>query len=246
MNAVRTVGPDPAFAAALRRELVAAVAAAPARRRRRVWTIAGALAGIGLAGGGIAVAADLLPLPGGDVVTALAMPVTQTHTGTATVALGPAPDGATHVDVELWCLTPGTFVLPDGAAMTCSDADAGAATGRAGHTLPIGVGDPSVTIAADDGARWRLQATFVSRGATAWGVNAKGETYGVPNADGEPDLLAAIATNGRSGYVYAADLAGPMPSSPAEAATWDPAPRSVPVYESDGETAIGEFVIGGP
>ena len=66
------------------------------------------------------------------------------------------------------------------------------------------------------------------------------------NADGEPDLIAVEASNGRTGYVYAEELSGPLPSSPEEAATWTPPPaRSIPVYEADGTTIIGEFTVGG-
>jgi len=241
----RTVRIDPAFSAALRTELVAQVSGTSARRRRRAWGVAGAVLGVGLAGGGIAIAADVLPLPGADAVTPRAASVTETHTGTATVDLGVPPDGVTHVDVELWCLTAGTFRFPDGASMTCSDADADATSGWAGHTLRVTPGNTSVTITADDAARWRLQATYVSRETTPWAVNENGDTYGVVNEQGEPDLLAVVATNGRTGYAYADELRGPQASSPDEAATWAPAPRTVDVYESDGETVIGEFVVGG-
>jgi hypothetical protein len=70
----------------------------------------------------------------------------------------------------------------------------------------------------------------------------------------QPDLIAAYATNGRFGYAYAEQLDGYRPTSPADALRWQAEhgdeSRSVPVYESDGETVIGEFVIqpgsGGP
>ena len=86
---------------------------------------------------------------------------------------------------------------------------------------------------------------------TAWGVNVKGETYGVVNEHGEPDLIAAVATNGRQGYVYVRDMtaADPAPASPEEAAAKarENAGKSFTVlaYQSDGETVIGEFVFGG-
>ena len=64
-----------------------------------------------------------------------------------------------------------------------------------------------------------------------------------------PDLVAAVATNGREGYVYAKDLESPTPSSPVEAARWQEEHTgdvdSIPVYLADGETVIGEFRLGG-
>jgi len=89
-------------------------------------------------------------------------------------------------------------------------------------------------------------------GAAATSVyptNAKGQTYG-PNRPmaQEPDLIAATATNGRDGYVLRTDLEGPVPSTPAEALRMQAAQagkdRVIPVYESDGTTQIGVFVIG--
>ena len=87
---------------------------------------------------------------------------------------------------------------------------------------------------------------------TEWGVNAKGETFGVETVNGSPDLLAVIATNGKTGYAYVAGMNsawGPQPTSPEHALQMQEERAgqtvSVPVYESDGETVIGEFVMGG-
>ena len=242
-----TIRIDRGFSDALRAELVAHVAQSRGARRRRAWLVAGAFAGIGLAGGGIAVATNLFPLPGGDVVTQQAETVTETHTGTATVELGTPPEDATHIDLELWCLTPGSFWFPDGAEVICFESEMGTPGNWSGYTLPLENGQHSVTITADSGAQWTLAATYVDRETTDWAVNENGDTYGVINENGEPDLIAVSATNGRDGYAYAADLNGPMPSSPEEATTWNEThggTRAVPVYESDGETVIGEFVIG--
>ncbi|WNM24430.1 hypothetical protein [Demequina capsici] len=80
----------------------------------------------------------------------------------------------------------------------------------------------------------------------------RGETYGVDADDAHPDLIAAYATNGKVGYIRRTELEavqGPLPTSPAEAAArmQDPTPGtgSIPVYESDGVTVIGEFTITG-
>jgi bla regulator protein BlaR1 len=85
-------------------------------------------------------------------------------------------------------------------------------------------------------------------------VNAQGQTYG-PNIHtddpyetfGEPDLMTARGENGVDGYVKASDLLGPHFSSPEEAIAYQEAIkaasgyRSIPLYESDGKTVIGEF-----
>lgn len=108
---------------------------------------------------------------------------------------------------------------------------------------------PRETTTADAAdARWTLEATYVERTTTPLGINANGDTYGVDSPQGHPDLIAAIATNGQVGYVYATDLEEPMPANPEEAVTWNEThggARTIPVYESDGETVVGEFVIGG-
>ena len=82
-------------------------------------------------------------------------------------------------------------------------------------------------------------------------MNASGQTYGTMRAPlyEEPDLIAVMATNGKTGYCLKQDLQPPPPSTPEEAA--EESARSVrgytiPVYESDGVTQIGVFQVGGP
>jgi hypothetical protein len=82
-----------------------------------------------------------------------------------------------------------------------------------------------------------------------WPTNARGQTYGSDadaNAEtGEPDLIAAYATNGKQGYVLRTDVELPPPSNPSEAIAQNTVgPRTIPVYLSDGVTQIGVFVIG--
>lgn len=198
-------------------------------------------------------------LPGFTEVTALGETVTHTGTGTETVDLGPRPAGATAVSIQLDCLTPGTFAYPDGAAMACDEVDPvgptppdGDAWVQTGYVVQLPTGAELLHIAAGDGESWLLAAAYVATEVTEWEVNARGETYGVENVNGSPDLIAVIATNGRHGYAYRADLGaagGPMPTDPADAMVKQQERLgqtfSVPVYESDGETLIGEFVIGG-
>ena len=96
-----------------------------------------------------------------------------------------------------------------------------------------------------------LVVTYLSRAATDWAVNARGQTYGVVNDRGIPDLIAEDATNGRSGYISRKELeaADRGNSTSPEEALRDQAQRAgktitIPVYEADGTTVIGRFAIG--
>lgn len=246
-------GMDPVFAAGLRTALVEHVTAVavPHRPRRRRWMLAGgALLSLGLAGGGVAVAQQWWGLPGADVDTVLAPSETAVHIGPATLDLSDAPAGANTIDLAVTCLSPGTLTFPDGASITCTDGDV--APGQDGsYSLPLTAGQTTLTIDAGPGVQWSLVTTYLIRAATDWAVNARGQTYGVVNDRGTPDLIAADATNGRSGYVSSDELdaaGGGNPTSP-EQALQEQADRAgttitIPVYEADGMTVIGDFVIG--
>jgi len=242
---------DRTFQGALRAALVARVEASPARaRRRRVWTGAGLLSGVGVLGGVAAAASGLWVAPGADVVSPLANPVTVTRTGPATVELGAVPAGATGVSLSLTCLTPGNFMFDDGASARCSAADIGTPSATTGYRQELARGQHTVTITAGPGDQWRLEATYVKAASSSWGVNAKGETYGVRNANGSPVLIAVVATNGAEGYVYGRELSvQPDFKSPEEALAWQSAHAGtsveIPVYRSDGETTVGVFRVGG-
>ena len=237
---------DEARTVALREALVATVLRAPRRRRWRIVVVAGA--GGLLALGGAVAAADAWFLPGADDVVAKANLVTVTEVGDAQVDLGSAPAGATHVDITLTCLDPGTFYFPDGASVVCGTGDTGSPSG---YSIPFGrAQNPFAFTVYPADARWTATLQYMSREPTPFGVNAIGDTYGMERSDGSiPDLVAVIATNGREGYSYWKDLEGPTPSSPAEALRWQKDHKGevvrIPVYLSDGETVIGEFVMGG-
>ncbi|MGM7775686.1 peptidase M56 family protein [Arthrobacter sp. KNU-44] len=249
---------DEAFSKALRAELVSRVqTASPVRSRkrtRRLWIGGVALAGAGVLGGVGAAAAGFLTIPGGDRITTLAPAVTETHTGTASVTLGVPPVGANAVGLELTCLTPGRFEYEDGASSTCAAPDVGTSASWSGYTIKLLPGQRSVTIKTDPANSWRLTAKYIKREATGWGVNLGGNTFGAENQNGSPDLVAVMASNGQSGYAYKTDLdeadgtaAMKTFKSPEDALAWQEARRGksfpVPVYESDGKTIIGEFVI---
>lgn len=246
---------DDRFSNALRAELVAQVhqtSPARARQHTRLWLGGGALAGACLLGGIGAAAAGLFQIPGGQEVTPLASPVTESYTGTATVELGEAPAGATDIEMKLTALTPGWFEFADGASCGFTDTDIKTKEGFAscGYTLPLEPGQKSIVIETEPESRWQLTAKYVKQERTELGVNAKGETYGMESPEnGVPDLIAVMATNGSTGYAYAKDLyGGPMPTSPEDAVknfnTPRP-PREIPVFLSDGEAKVGVFLASG-
>lgn len=89
-------------------------------------------------------------------------------------------------------------------------------------------------------------------------TNDRGLTFGssleATSPENEPDLILAIATNGKEGYVLKTDLdeadgsnAASEFSSPAAANAWQARQRQepivIPVYAEDGITAIGEFEV---
>lgn len=96
-------------------------------------------------------------------------------------------------------------------------------------------------------------------GVAGFERNAAGQTYGVPmeikGQIAEPDLVRVYATNGQLGYVRNQErkVATGDPSlfkSPEEALRWQenraPGPVTIPVYDVDGVTTIGEFEFSSP
>lgn len=243
---------DPEFATALREHLVAAVQRGPRRFRRLSWPLGvAASAGVVLVGGGIAYAAGVFSAPGAANVTPRASPVTATHTGTATVDLGPHPAAANDVSLRVTCLSAGTFSFPGGSTI-CSATDV---PSTASVTVGVAPGQDSVTIHTTPNGVWTLQAVYVDRTRTTWGVNAQGESYGVHNTRGTPDLVAvAVTKNGIQGYVKASDMAcasgEDVVTNPTQAIAWDKYAAThnvaIPVYEDNGTTVIGTFVVGEP
>lgn len=251
---------DPTFANGLRELLVARVEAAPRRRRTMRWRWgAGALLAIGLLGGGTAVATQFVQ-PGADEHTELAAPISVTRTGTSTVELGPRPKGASEVYLSLRVFDAGDYGLGRGGAHASFEAgDLGTAgSTTTAYLMPsqLDPGGTSFTITTSSRQlRWSATFTWVSSHTTAWGVNAAGQSYGVENGNGAPDLIAVTATNGEDGYVFSKDLdeadgtaAARSFHSPQDALDWQKEHEGqisyVPVYKSDGRTKIGVFQVG--
>lgn len=247
---------DPVFSAALRSALVARVERSARVRRRRPWRLGlWVLAGSALAAGGTALATHVLPVGGGPYDTPLAGTVSVARSGTATIELGPRPPGATDVSLRFVCLSAGTFFFGrGGASATCHAADLRRATSYRTvlYVMALRPGQHRLTVSTGSEARWRLQARYVNQVLTPWGRNHEGQTYGVPNAKGTPDLVAVEIDAGHvQGYVRRGDLAcasGQAVHDPKEALAWDrfSANRgiAIPVYRRNGTAVIGTFIVG--
>jgi len=241
------------FAEALRSELVQR-ANSKSRRGRRALLGGGFAVAILFSGTAIAAATGLISLPGATTTTPLSETKTMTHQGTGTLDLGQRPVDATGVALSLTCLTSGSLTFDDGASVACTlPADQDQHTT---YVLPItSVKNDFVTIATrDDDMWWTLSASWVSAETGDWALNIAGQTYGVVNSKGEPDLIAVVSMDGRPGYVSRTDLEGANGTaearefvSPEDATDWQAVHvgtvRHIPVYESDGVTRIGEFAV---
>ena len=214
----------------------------------------GMFVGLTLVAGGAAFAAGAFSPPGGPIDTQLGNVVTATYTGTATIDLGPPPATATDISLSLVCLSVGTFTFPNGSGGICDATDMTHPLDlrTMSAVVPLGSGVDSVTITTSANASWTLTAMYENQVTTPWGVNASGQTYGVQNQNGTPDLIAVVIDQGKAhGYIEVSEqncADGGDVRSPAEALEWDKVSQnrniSIPVYEGNGTTVIGTFVIG--
>lgn len=123
--------------------------------------------------------------------------------------------------------------------------------------LGLGAG---ASVAAAAGGSAPTSVTSQTKPAPEYSKNASGTTYGFASdsqsPEGEPDLIAALTTEGKPGYVSKAELdvangtaASREFKTPEDAVTWmeteGRADRVIPVYEADGKTVIGQFTVVG-
>jgi hypothetical protein len=224
-------------------------------RRPRTVVAAGAIVvALGLGGTTAGALAGYIVLPGAPSITTLGTAIVQEHQGSATIDLGTRPSGATDIAFVFTCLSPGTFVFAGGASEICAQSDV---PDPASGTFPLTAGQHTTTVTAPAEASWRMSLTYVNSVTTPWAINAHGQSYGVENTSGTPDLISVEATNARDGYVFRTQLADADGTSaaagftsPQDALDWQKRMAgkkiSVPVYLSDGTTKIGEFVIDYP
>jgi len=239
---------DPAFAAAVRAELTA-IGTKKSRlkrhQRRTRLALAGIIAVAAAATTGAAIVVN--SLPGTTTVAPIGNMVAVRHTGTATIDLGAARNGANTVILDVTCIsTTGEISVPS---------TSGYSQDASGRTQPLNgwtawdcakrpttvhikdgylaPGSTAITVTADPGTSWKAIAQYGGSTTSPFPVNAHGQTYGAPNAKyGFPDLQGAQATNGRLGYIYVKEF-GAFEGD-----------GCIDVYESDGTTVIGEFGIG--
>lgn len=102
----------------------------------------------------------------------------------------------------------------------------------------------------------------ISSRTSTYQINEAGQTYGsellATTYEDRPDLISAIGTNGAEGFIYASDLDAGNPQNPAEALAQQElynemianyngdgpiVVRTIPLYDVDGKTVIGEFDI---
>lgn len=253
---------DPTFSAAFRTALVDEVSRAGRPRRRRIW-LGAAFAGLLLAtgAGGVATATLMAP-PGAPAFEQLGEKVTVTLTETGTLDLGAPPAGANSISFTVVCHTEGSWSQETYGGANCSDVGIG--TARSGD-IPLTLSQQSIVLfELQPGTEVTATAAYSKKVKTEFGVNAAGETYGsgvgdpdstrvyTTNENPGPDLIAAHATNCKTGYIRweeENEATGGNISSLEEATEWMEnevyIDKYIPVYESDGKTVIGEFLIAG-
>ena len=204
-------------------------------------------------------------LPGAPIISLLGDISTFAVDATTVIPFPVAPSGATHIRASVTCLTPGfttwgTNADGNNPGVSCGPNDVGV---NPATYVDFSLADsPNLYVGEDRGATSIVTMQFVNYVETVWGVNARGETYGVDKDGAAPDLIAAYGTNEAGeqvfGYARGADLQGSgpdhpgMPSSPEQALEWQrenelryPNGWDIPLYEFDGVTEIGVMHVGG-
>lgn len=231
---------NPNFAREIRAELavIGTTKSRLQRDQRRARAAAVGVSAVVAVGALTGAAVAINALPGTTTVAPLGHSVAVTHTGTASIDLGSAPADTTVVVIDLTCVSERGWVSlltvptaghpePHGFGVDCA-ANSGRTIRIEDGLLPL-AGTTSITITADPGTTWNATAQYGTSSTTNWGVNTNGQTYGVPNFNGAPDLTPARASNGSWGYVFSAQLLAMDHEG------------FIDVYESDGTTVIGQF-----
>lgn len=242
---------DPTFSNAFRSAFIEEVSRRKRTRLHRIW-LGAACAGILTAtgAGGIATATLNAP-PGAAVYEQVGDRVSEKFTGDGTVQLGAPPAGANSISFTVTCLSDGGLQLDGYGGIPC---ESGSQT-RTG-AVPLTLSQQSVlSIVAEPGTEWSIDAAYSKKVVTDFGINASGQTFGTVGGSTtgeEPDLIAATAMNCKRGYISRKDEAEAIPMSYS---SWEEVDeymagevfedKYIPVYESDGKTIIGEFLIAG-
>lgn len=237
---------DPVFAAALRRELTVLPVAKKKHARRRIAVATGVFA---LAGLSTVAVANLRPA---DQIAAapLAAPVIVNGVGTAMVPLPAAPDGARYVHFEIACFNGTKCASPAGSVTGPDDGGVKVERGslpltdeRDGNnpqSLRAINPDAGLRITVNDGTHWRLYAVYTADLNSKTGPLADGRTLGIPGNEEMPQLIPAVTTDGRTGWIeYAALTFSAKPQLTGTRVVQSP----LPAYAADGTTVIGEVNV---
>jgi hypothetical protein len=244
---------DPTFSAGFRAALVDEVARSK-KPRRRIW-FGAAFVGILLAtgAGGVATATLNTP-PGAPVYEQVGETATRTLTESGDLDLGVPPAGANSISFDVVCRSAGSWSLEVYGGAACEPDELGQTRSGA---VPLTLSQQSrLHVDLEPGTEIDVTAAYSTKIMTDLGVNASGQTYGASgwseSPEDEPDLIAARATNGRTGYILNTDqsiidMTGGVTQAEIDdyIANTGRADRLIPVYESDGRTVIGEFLIVG-
>lgn len=239
---------DPVFAdaveAALRNEVDAARGVPrPWWRRHRKLAIALPLAALAL-GGASAATAAVFGAPGSVVITTHGTPIIETHAGPATITLDSLPRGASTLEVEIGCLSRGTVTVVGLTTITCDQSLVDAArTHGATEGGNMAAGRTHLDVIATPGTQWKIRIAATDEVTVPWAKNSHGQTYGLPNEHGRPDLIATTGTdpqgNSITGYRRRADTPEAAPSPSAGAHSPSSTTHDIPLYAVDGTTRIG-------
>ncbi|MCA0438508.1 MAG: hypothetical protein LCH98_18920 [Actinobacteria bacterium] len=184
------------------------------------------------------------PVPGGERIELVGPLVVREGTGTVTIDLGPRPAGANAIAHDLSCLTAGSWDAGPFGTTSC-DGPGPEWT----EPTPLNASEQAAAqqvFTVTGTGQVRVRMGWAKRSVQPLATNARGESYGSMANGLAPDLVLVAMKNGGSGYVRRTDLEPTEPrNTPGPPITTNPAPRTIPVYESDGVAVIGEFGIGG-
>ena len=200
-------------------------------------------------------------LPGQPVISLLGAVTTTPVTGSLTIPLPPAPVGATHLRVSLTCVTAGMVSWGFDATGNNPSTGCDGPSGDGGWMdFALDNGTTVFYVTAREEVDSIVTFQYLNYVETEWGVNSRGETYGVVK-DGRPDpdlqaVWIADAQGTGIGYVRSEALHAfspdrpSLPSNPDEALAWQaerddtyPNGWDIPVYDSEGTTQLGVFHV---
>lgn len=228
---------QPETSAAIRAELTAiGTRGSTLHRRQRRARVTASLIGVAAVAATTSAAALVIAgVPGTTTTSILGATTTVTRIGPALIDIGRAPATAGTVIVDITCLSDSGMVQ---VATLDGSTSSGVHCGGGGTgTLHVidgqlpAAGTSTVSIQASPNTKWRAVLQYASAVTSEWGVNAQGQTYGVENQHGHPDLVPATADNGHKGWVLWDQTMGAEQSA------------TVNVYESDGVTVVGHTSV---